>query len=269
MTNLDNYMTQGEPNQKERGYIWHTAIGLQQVDGLKPSDYLISTANQSINGDITMEEAKKLVDDYYIARTEDIKDEKRTEEADKVSTRIALILAEKTFSFSPAELTVIHRRMFSGIYTFAGIIRDYNISKSEWVLNGESVYYASAQSIRDTLDYDFAKEKEFSYKGLTVAKIVEHISKFVSSLWQIHAFGEGNTRTTAVFAIKYLRSMGFDVNNDTFANNAWYFRNALVRANYSNLKLGVHETQEYQNRFFENMLLNEQNTLKNRELLLP
>jgi fido (protein-threonine AMPylation protein)/DNA-binding transcriptional ArsR family regulator len=268
LTELENYITQGEPEQKERGYLWHTAIGLQQVDGLKPSDYLIATANENINGDITLDEAVASIESYYKSHPGKMDDESRTEEADKVSARIAQILAEKTFSFSPPEYIAIHRRLFEGIYKFAGKIRDYNISKSEWALNGETVYYASAQSIRDTLDYDFSQEMAFQYKGLSMEETVEHIAKFVSGLWQIHAFGEGNTRTTAVFAIKYLRTFGFDVTNDTFAGNAWYFRNALVRANYNDVKLGIHATQEFLDRFFGNLLLNEDNILKNRDLLI-
>jgi len=266
MIDLENYKTQGEPDHKERGYIWSTAIGLQKTDGLDVSEYLISVANQNINGDITMAEARQLVEDYYIIKPLPADDKTRTDEADIVATRVSQILAEKTFSFSPVEYTTIHRRLFEGLYAFAGKIRDYNISKNEWVLNGETVYYASAGSIRDTLDYDFAQEKKFSYKGLSMRDTAEHIAKFASSLWQIHAFGEGNTRTTAVFTIKYLRTFGFDVANDFFSKNAWYFRNALVRANYNDLKAGVHATQKYLDLFFANLLLGENNELKNRDL---
>ncbi|MDR2501900.1 MAG: Fic family protein [Oscillospiraceae bacterium] len=262
---LEPYITQGEPEKQERSYVWHTAIGLQKVDGLEPSEYLIKTANQNINGDITLDEAQQLIEGYYKARPAQ-PDESRTEEADKVSARIAAILAEKTFSFSPVEYIAIHRRLFEGIYKFAGKIRDWNISKSEWVLDGATVYYASAGSIRDTLDYDFSQEKAFVYKGLSLRQTAEHIAKFISGLWQIHAFGEGNTRTTAVFAIKYLRTFGFDVTNDIFAANAWYFRNALVRANYNDLGRGVHATREHLDRFFGNLLLGEKNELKNRAL---
>jgi fido (protein-threonine AMPylation protein) len=166
------------------------------------------------------------------------------------------------------EYIAAHRRLFDGIYAFAGKVRDYNITKKEWALHGATVYYTSAQSIRETLDYDFSQEKAFSYKGLTLPQTSKHIAKFISDVWQIHAFGEGNTRTTAVFAIKYLRSLGFDVTNDIFAANAWYFRNALVRANYSNLAKGIHATQEYLDRFFGNLILGENNTLQNRELLV-
>ena len=266
MIDLSNYLIQGEPDQKERGHVWYTAIGLQKTDGLTPSDYLIATANKSINGDITLAEARSLIDGYYKQKDVQIEDTTRTEEADKVAARIAVVLAEKTFSFSPIEYITIHRRLFEGTYRFAGQIRDYNISKNEWVLNGETVYYVSAQSIRDTLDYDFLQEKNYDYKGLSLAEIARHVATFISGIWQIHAFGEGNTRTSAVFAIKYLRSFGFDVTNDIFAENAWYFRNALVRANYSDLRRGIHATREYLDRFFANLLLGESNVLRNREL---
>jgi len=175
-------------------------------------------------------------------------------------------LSEKTFKFSPAEYITIHKRLFTGIYKHAGKIRDYNITKSEWVLNGETVYYASADMIKETLDFDFSQEKAFIYKNLTKEQMVERFAKFVSGIWQIHAFGEGNTRTTAVFSIKYLRTLGFNVNNDVFVENSWYFRNALVRANYSDYRSGVFSTLEYLIRFFGNLLLGEKNILKNREM---
>ena len=259
-------MLLGEPDQKERGYIWHTAIGLQQTDGLTTSEYLIDTANKNINGEITLSEAQSLIDEYYETKPVKSDDKTRTEEADKVSARVSILLSEKTFSFSPIEYISIHRRLFDGVYKRAGKIRDYNISKKEWVLNGETVYYAGANSISDNLEYDFTQEKKFEYKNLSIKKSIEQIAKFTSGLWQIHAFGEGNTRTTAVFLIKYLRTFGFDVINDIFAENARYFRNALVRANYRNIKSGIHATQEYLDRFFANLLLDEKNTLKNRDL---
>jgi len=266
-SDFDEYKRLGEPTKAEKAEIWQTAIGLQQVDGLTPSEYLIKTAKQNIEGEITIYEVHERLSSYYEAKPVRTSDE-RTEEADKVSARIAEILSEKTFSFSPAEYITIHKRLFTGIYEFAGNIRDYNISKAEWVLSGETVYYASADSIRATLDYDFAQEKAFVYKGLSKEEIAEHIAKFVSGLWQIHAFGEGNTRTTAVFAIKYLRTFGFAVSNDLFVDHSWYFRNALVRANYTDYKNNIFSTLNYINRFFRNLLLGENNVLKNRDMLV-
>jgi len=267
MTDFEEYIKQGEPDKKEKGIIWQTAIGLQQVDGLKPSAYLIETAKQNIEGDISFDEVKNRIDAYYKTLENKIDTDDRTEEADKVSARIAEILSEKTFSFSPAEYLTIHRRLFHGIYKFAGKIRDYNISKAEWVLNGETVLYAGADNIRATLEYDFEQEKMFNYKGLNKQQMVEHLAHFIAYLWQIHIFGEGNTRTTAVFLIKYLRKLGFkNINNESFAEHSWYFRNALVRANYEDLSQDIHKTNEYLIRFLSNVLLNENNILKNREL---
>lgn len=268
MEEFEEYIKQSEPHKKEKGYAWQTAIGLQAVDGLKPSSYLIQTARQHIEGDITIDEVKHLVDSYYKSKTVRTDIEDRTEEADKVSARITEILSEKAFKFSPIEYITIHRRLFEGIYKFAGKTRDYNITKKEWVLKGDTVLYASAGIIRETLDYDFALEKDFDYKSLNIDEAIKHITKFVSGIWQIHAFGEGNTRTTAVFTIKYLRTFGFNISNEVFVNHSWYFRNALVRANYSNITIGIYATTEYIERFFRNLILNEKNQLKNRYLLI-
>ena len=260
------YLRESEPDKAHKGYAWSTAIGLQAVDGLKPSKYLIDTAIQNIEGKITMKEAQSLIDSYYEERPVHLSDNERTEEADKVSSRIAEILSETAFSFSPNEYISIHRKLFWGIYKHAGKIRDYNITKKEWVLNGATVIYGSASELRATLEYDFSQEKDFSYKGLSMDEIIHHLAVFVSRLWQIHIFGEGNTRTTAVFFIKYLRTLGFSATNDIFAENAWYFRNAFVRANYTNLQKGIHETTEYLEAFLRNLLLNEKNELHNRNL---
>ena len=260
------YLRESEPNKAHKGYAWSTAIGLQAVDGLKPSKYLIDTAIQNIEGKITMKEAQSLIDSYYEERPVHLSDDARTEEADKVSSRIAEILSESAFSFSPNEYISIHRKLFQGIYNHAGKIRDYNITKKEWVLDGATVVYGSASELRATLEYDFSQEKDFSYKGLSMDEILHHLAVFISRLWQIHIFGEGNTRTTAVFFIKYLRTLGFVATNDIFAENAWYFRNSLVRANYTNLQKGIHETTEYLEVFLRNLLLNEKNELQNRNL---
>ena len=267
MSDFDEYIKGGNPSQKEKSYAWKTAIGLQDVDGLKPSEYLVQTAKQNIEGDITIEEVKQLIDSYYqsASNRHDVEND-RTEEADKVSARIAEILSEQTFSFSPAQLASIHRRLFEGIYKLAGRIRDYNITKNEWVLGGETVYYASFDTISETLEYDMRAEREFSYAGMPVDDAIRHLMRFCANLWQIHAFCEGNTRTTAVFMIKYLKTLGFNVVNDMFAQNSWYFRNALVRANYSNLQKGITETTVYLERFFRSMLLGEEYSFRNREL---
>lgn len=259
------YIRESEPGKRDKGYAWHTAIGLQVVDGLKTSDYLVKTAVRNIEGEISFEEANALLQTYYEENpTRDTDD--RTEEADKVSARIAALLSEKAFSFTPNEYLSIHRKLFTGIYPHAGKIRDYNITKKEWVLNGATVLYGSATELWATLNYDISEEKKFSYRTLSMDEIIHHLAIFISRLWQIHVFGEGNTRTTAVFFIKYLRTLGFDVTNDVFAENAWYFRNSLVRANYNDLKNGIHETTEFLEAFLRNLLLNEHHPLHNRTL---
>jgi len=269
MSDFEEYIRQGEPSQKEKAQIWQTAIGLQDVDGLKPSDYLIETARENIEDKITISEVLQRIDSYYKQQSnrKNIETE-RTEEADKVSARITEILSNNTFSFSPLEYIEIHRRLFTNIYKFAGKIRDYNITKNEWALKGQTVLYSDFNLIRQTLDYDFAQEKQFDYKTIDYFQSIQHTAKFISGIWQIHAFGEGNTRTTAVFAIKYLRSFGFEIDNTLFAKHSWYFRNALVRANFNDLKNNIHATTDYLMRFFGNLLLNENNILKNRELLV-
>lgn len=266
MTNFDEYIRQGEPHKREKGYVWQTAIGLQAVDGLTPSDYLIQTARQNIEGDITIEEVQQLIKSYYQSKTTRANDSDNTEEADKVSANIAKLLSERSFAFTVAGFTAVHRRIFDGVFKFAGKIRDYNITKKEWVLGGDTVLYVSTPDLRKAIEYDIEQEKLFDYTGLTMEQVVSHITTFVSGLWQIHPFGEGNTRTVAVFTIQYLRSMGLDVKNNLFADHSWYFRNALVRANYQNIQKGVSRNFVYLERFFRNLLLNENHSLKNREM---
>lgn len=261
---LEEYIRQGEPDRAEKSGAWQTAIGLQAVDGLNTSAYLLDTAKDHIEGKITIDEAQKRIHSYYeqrIARTEF---ENETKEADIVSARIAKLLGEKAFQFSPIEWISIHRRLFEGVFSHAGKIRQYNITKKEWVLGGDTVIYADYSNIKDILDYDFTTEKQFSYEGLSVDAAVKHLAKFVSDIWQIHPFGEGNTRATAVFMIKYMKTFGFRVNNDAFEKNSWYFRNALVRANYTNLQKGIHSTTRFLEMFFANLLLGENYELKNR-----
>ena len=263
---FEQYLKDVEGDKSDKTYLWSTAIGLQDVDGLRPSKYLFDTAIENIEGKITIKQAQELIDSYYKENDSRSSDKERTEEADKVSSRIAQILSEKAFSFTPNEYISIHRKLFQGIYKHAGKIRDYNITKKEWVLDGATVIYGSASELGATLEYDFNREREFSYKNLSMDDIIKHLALFISRLWQIHIFGEGNTRTTAVFFIKYLRTLGFTESNDIFAQNSRYFRNALVRANYSDLKRGIYETTEYLELFLRNMLLNEKNELLSRKL---
>ena len=263
---FDEYLRQGEPSQKESAENWKTAIGLQAVDGLQPSAYLIDVAKRNIEGEITLDETRKLIDSYYQSKTVRTPKDEDEEEADKVSVNIAKILASKTFAFNTNGYVSLHRRIFEGVFKHAGEIRQYDISKKEWVLEGDSVNYLNWEDLRRALDWDIEQEKNFSYKGLTDDEKIEHIAKFISGIWQIHAFREGNTRTTAIFTIQYLRSLGYEVNNEMFAKHSWYFRNALVRANYRNIQKGIDYSPIYLVRFFRNLLLKDGWVLKNRYL---
>ena len=268
MTDFDEYIRQGEPHKREKGLAWQTAIGLQAVDGLQPSDYLIETARKDIEGEINIDEVEQLIKSYYQSKGVRTEQDLKNREADTASTNIRRILTEKTFAFSLVGLTSIHQRIFTGIYKFAGKIRDYNITKKEWVLRGDTVLYVSAPDIHKAIEYDLEQEKRFDYSTVDRTGFVNHIANFVSGLWQIHPFGEGNTRTTAVFTIMYLRSLGLNVENDMFYKHSWYFRNALVRANYQNVKNGIMRNTEYLELFFRNLLLGETNELKNRYMLI-
>lgn len=262
---LSEYIKEGETTSAEKAKTWSTAIGLQDVDGLKPSEYLIETAKEHIEGNINLKEVESRIDKYYKVLNNRKKEEtENSEEADKVAVRITEILSEKSFNFNPTELVDIHKRLFTGIYKEAGKIRNYNFIKEERVLNGDTVIYASYETIWPALQYDFEQEKNFSYKDLSLEDSIKHLCRFTSNIWQVHPFCEGNTRTTAVFIIKYLRTFGFNINDDVFAKNSWYFRNSLVRANYKKFEKNIFEDISFLEKFFYNLLSNTNYNLRNR-----
>ena len=265
---FDEYVRQGRPEAADNARQWKAAIGLQDVDGLKPSQYLIDTARRNIEGEITIDEVQELLRSYYACETNRHKIEDEVEEADKAAANIKRILSTKTLAFNANGYIATHRRIFEGVFNHAGELRKYDISKKEWVLKGDTVNYLNWEDLRRAIDYDIQQEKDFSYKGLTDEEKVRHLCRFTAGLWQIHPFREGNTRTTAVFLIQYLRSVGYKVNNDMFAHHSWYFRNALVRANYKNSALGIDYDYQYLELFFRNLLLGEDNELKNRYLII-
>ncbi len=262
---FNQYYEATEPGRRERAYAWATAIGLQDVDGLKPSRHLIATAKRHIEGEISQADARRIVDEYYETKeSHDLPDD--VKEADKAATRMIGIIGSPTFNFSVAYYLGLHRQIFDGVFKFAGEIREVELTKREWVLNGDTVQYTPSCMIMDTLEYDFAREGKFKYKGLSEDAFVEHFAAFISSIWQIHPFREGNTRTAGLFAIKYLRSKGFDVTNDLFAEKSYYFRNALVRANYENAQRGIEKAPLPLEDFFKVLIYGYDIELKNRFL---
>lgn len=265
---FEEYKKVSEPDKREKATYWRTAIGLQDVDGLKVSEYLKKTAVKHIEGEITIDEVRNELQNYYNSKAAHDNDDEDKAEADKVSANIIKLLGEKSFSMAPYTVLSIHRRVFEGVFKHAGEVRTYDITKKEWVLKGDTVTYGRAEDIMLALKYDIENEREFNYSGLSNDEIIEHLATFTSLLWQNHPFAEGNTRTTAVFLIKYLCSCGFDVNNDLFEHNSWYFRNALVRANYSNPMKGIVKDKSFLVKFLRNLLLGEQHELKNRDMLI-
>ena len=265
---FDEYIVASEPHKRERAEAWRVAIGLQAVDGLKVSEYLKQTARRHIEGDITIDEARELVKQYYVSKDKHDDDDEEKAEADIVSGNIAKFIGSPSFTFSAAGVMAIHRAIFFGVFKHAGKLRTYDITKKEWVLRGDTVLYSRWQDLRMALDYDIEQEKAFDYKGLSMPEVIEHLAKFISGIWQIHPFREGNTRTTAVFTIKYLKSIGFEVNNDMFEQHSWYFRNALVRANYKNVAKGISQDSSFLICFFRNLLMGEQYELKNRYMVV-
>ena len=261
---FDEYIAQGDGSRKQRAENWQIAIGLQDVERLQNSAYLLDTARQHIEGKLDIAAVQQRIENYY--RTPEGRElaSQRTDKADIIATRISAILAEKTFSFIPSYYAKLHKRLFSGLYKHAGEYRTVNISKREWILDGESLLYAPYELLRENIEYDIIREREFSYKGGSAQDSVRHIAKFISGLWQIHPFMEGNTRTTAVFTIMYLRRLGFQVNNEPFCNHSWYFRNALVQASYNDDQQDIASTTIFLERFFDNLLFNGKNELKNR-----
>lgn len=256
-----------DDSRKKQEY-WNTAIGLNQVDHLKPSEYLVKVASDHIEGNIISARAEELIKSYY--RTKDMKspEVRDSYECDLVSKRIVDLLDQGSFTFSPQMLKSIHKYLFQDILDpkIVGRFRDYNITKEEEILNGNTVNYANYFMIDDLFEYDFQIEKKYSYSLPLTDRQILNLSQFTSKIWQVHPFGEGNTRTTAVFMELYLNSIGFEVNNDMFKEYSRYFRGALVRSNYADVKYKVSETYEYLNCFFENLLKRGNYELREREL---
>jgi len=236
---------------------WEIGFGLQKIDGLEPSQYLVKLAEKQVAGEITHQELMQYLTEYHA------KDSKlgESEEADFTSARIAELLSENSFHLSPPMLLHYHQKIFTGIKSFiypVGAFRTINMGKKESVLGGTSVEYAPAAIISSTLNFAFEREQEHSYKGLTKEQMAHRIMKFISTVWHVHPFREGNTRTVSTFAIKYLRSFGFDIDNEPFKNHAKFLRDALV---LDNAPSPEQKTDQYLRMFTENAVLGGKNEL--------
>lgn len=253
-------------NKEYKKNNWEVAIGLNKVDGLTPSSYLKELINDSIEGKSTYQEIENKLHKYYENRDLTKQEERNTKECDIVSTRIAELLEDGSFIFSPIYLKSIHKYLFTNVFedsikNYAGVFRDYNISKKEEILNGKTVIYGNHQDLMEYLKYDFDEEKSIDYTKLSSEEQVKRISKFTSAIWQVHPFVEGNTRTTAVFIEKYLRTKGYDINNDLFKENSLYFRNALVISNFSDINFKISPDFQYLYSFFSKLIINKDSEL--------
>ncbi|WP_432205575.1 Fic family protein (plasmid) [Cetobacterium somerae] len=245
---------------------WEVGIGLNEVDGLTPSSYLIQLTKESIEGKKTFDEIEKDLKNYYNKQDKNSINYSEME-CDLVSTRIAKLLEDRAFVFSPIQLKSIHRKLFSELLlderdNSIGEYRKYNISKKEPILNGDTVIYGEYTTIDEFLKYDFENESSKNYSEMSLDKQIKSLARFTSAIWQIHPFIEGNTRTVAVFIQKYLLSMGYLVNNDLFRENSVYFRNSLVASNYSNIPKKISPDFTYLEEFFLKLLYSKEIELK-------
>jgi len=271
---LDSSVNEYEEEYKSSNYVkqlqWDMAIGLQEVDNLKPSKYLEKLLKENVEGNLTIEEVEEELREYYNDKKYyDSEYFKNGElECDFVSARIVELLDEDKFELSVDYLKYVHKFLFQDVYEFAGEFRKIDFSKHEKILNNDSVAYGDCTTLTESLEYDISLEKEKNYKEMNIVEVINNITKFSSNIWQVHPFREGNTRTTALFIGKYLISLGFNVDNTLFKDKSVYFRNALVRSNYYNNYLKIKEDSSYLVKFYENLLLGKNNNLKSEDLIV-
>ena len=269
---LDSSINEYQEEYKSNNYIkqlqWDMAIGLQQVDNLKPSKYLEKLLEENVEGNLTIEEVEKELREYYTEKENKNEINNNELECDFVSARIVELLDEKKFELSVDYLKYVHKFLFQDVYEFAGEFRKIDFSKYEKILNNDSVAYGDCKTLMESLEYDISLEKEKNYKEMSIVEVINNITKFSSNIWQVHPFREGNTRATALFIEKYLISLGYKVDNTLFKDKSVYFRNALVRSNYFNNYLNVKEDSSYLIKFYENLLLGKNNNLHSKDLIV-
>ena len=269
---LDSSINEYQEEYKSKNYIkktqWDMAIGLQEVDNLKPSQYLKKLSVENINDNLSIEEVESYLKEYYVEKKKQNNINHNELECDFVSMRIVELLKENNFELSVNYLKYIHKYLFQDVYEFAGEFRKIDFSKNEKILNNDSVAYGDCKTLTESLEYDISLEKDKNYKDISIVEVIKNIADFSSNIWQVHPFREGNTRTTAVFIEKYLISLGYNVDNSLFKDKSVYFRNALVRSNYFNNYLNIKEDKSYLIKFYENLLLGKNNNLRSEDLIV-
>ena len=268
LEDFGEYLNQGNPDIKEKAYVWAAALGLQATDGLRTSYEMRRTARQYIEGRLTIDEVRQHINEYYKSNPPATTDKEKEQEADKVACNIADVLFNKRLDFSTDGYLNLHRQIFDGVYDHAGQLRATDIVKSEWVLEKDTVFYLHWEELRMALDSNFQFERNQHYDELNKEDLLEWIAFFTAGIWHIHPFNEGNTRTIAVFSILLLRPLGYDIHTDIFADHSWYFRNAMVRANYMNELKHIHVNPDFLIRFYRNWMFGDQWDLRNRYLAI-
>ena len=269
---FDSSMNSYQEEYRPKGYMkqlqWDMAIGLQEVDNLKPSKYLEEISKKNILGELTIKEVEQSLREYYVEKGKQDSINHNELECDFVSMRIVELLDKNNFELSVDYLKYIHKYLFQDIYEFAGEFRKIDFSKHEKILNNDSVAYGDFKTLTESLEYDITLEKDKHYKNMSIVDVIKNITDFSSNIWQVHPFREGNTRTTAVFIYKYLINLGYNVDNSLFKDKSVYFRNALVRSNYFNNYLNIKEDKSYLIKFYENLLLGKNNNLHSEDLIV-
>ena len=267
-SSINDYVETETPKNYVKQLQWDMAIGLQEVDNLKPSKYLEKLLQENVTGEKTIYEVEKELKDYYVEKEKNNDINHNELECDLVSTRIVELLQEDNFELSVDYLKYVHKYLFQDVYKFAGDFREVDFSKPEIILNKDSVAYGDSKALKESLEYDISQELEKDYKEMNMVEVINNITNFSSNIWQVHPFREGNTRTTALFIQKYLISLGYYVDNTLFKDKSIYYRNALVRSNYFNNELGIKEDNSYLIKFYENLLLGKNNNLRSEDLIV-
>lgn len=267
-SSINDYIEAEPPKNYVKQSQWDMAIGLQEVDSLKPSKYLEKLLQENVTGEKTIYEVEKELKEYYTEKEKNNDINHNELECDLVSTRIVELLQEDNFELSIDYLKYVHKYLFQDVYEFAGEFRKVDFSKHERILNNDSVAYGDYKLLEQSLDYDITLEKNKNYKEMNIVDVINNITDFSSRIWQIHPFREGNTRTTALFIEKYLVSLGYNVDNTLFKDKTVYFRNALVRSNYFNNYLNIKEDNSFLTKFYENLLLGKNNNLHSKDLIV-
>lgn len=270
MTQIEKYATSRNKEEKERALLWLTTFGIQSVVNLKPSEDFFAIIKRHIEGECDINQIHLDTREYYHQAHRNANSSKlgHHEEADKVSVRIVELLEEHKCSLTMEDFSHTHRHMFHGIYHDSGKLREHPASKKEWVLSNSSVLYPSSDLIADYLDHLFSKEREINYNHLSSSHRLKCYSEFIAKLFMINTFHYANTRTAFVYAMQYMLSRGYHIANDTFYREAWYFRNAIIRACYTNMHQGIYPTTQFMEMFMGNLFLDEENELRNHRMMI-